>query len=271
MKLLSIDVGMKNLAYCLFNVTNSKNFFISKWDVVNICEDKKYFCCQIEKGKTCNKEAKFYKNENYYCRKCANKKEFKIPSNIHDLSKIKKLKIKDLIQFADDNEIEYSKPHTKDNIMKSVTEHINNNYFNPIKPIKSDEIDLVTLGINLKKIFDSIFASDFMDLDKVIIENQISPIANRMKTLQGMIAQFFIMRSNCKIEFISSSNKLKNIENEKTSYNERKKLGVQYCQTCINEDTALEQWKETFNKHNKKDDLADSFLQGIFYIKKFHN
>ena len=47
------------------------------------------------------------------------------------------------------------------------------------------------MGINLKKM-DELYKDD--DIDTVIIENQISPIANRMKTLQGMIAQYFIMK-----------------------------------------------------------------------------
>jgi hypothetical protein len=33
MKLLSIDVGIKNLAYCLFNVDGT----IAAWNVINLC------------------------------------------------------------------------------------------------------------------------------------------------------------------------------------------------------------------------------------------
>ena len=36
----------------------------------------------------------------------------------------------------------------------------------------------------------------------VIIENQISPIANRMKTIQGMITQYFIMKNIYNVEYI---------------------------------------------------------------------
>jgi hypothetical protein len=271
MKLLSIDVGMKNLAFCLFDVTNSKNFLVTKWDVVDICQEKKYKCSHNEKGKDCFADAKFFKDDKYYCKKHATKQDLKVPPNTHDISKLKKLKIKEIIEFADNNEIEYQKPHTKENILKSINDHLNINYFTSIKPIKTDDIDLITLGRNLKTVFDSIFAGDFIDLEKVIIENQISPLANRMKTLQGMISQYFIMRSNCTIEYISSQNKLKDIEPNKTTYNERKKIGIEYCKTCVNEDNMLVSWKDTFMKHSKKDDLADSFLQGIFYIKKFHN
>lgn len=271
MKLISIDVGMKNLAFCLFDVTNSKKFLITKWDVVDICQEKTYTCCHSDKGNTCNAVAKFYNDDKYYCKKHAKKQELRVPPTTHDIIKIKKMKIKDIIEFADTNEIEYQKPYTKVNILHFINEHLNKHYFTAIKPIRTDDIDLITLGRNLKTVFDSIFAGDFIDLDKVIIENQISPLANRMKTLQGMISQYFIMRSNCKIEFISSQNKLKDIEPNKTTYNERKKIGVEYCKTCVNEDNMISSWKDTFMNHSKKDDLADSFLQGIFYIKKFHN
>jgi len=96
MKLLSIDVGMKNLAFCLFDVTNSKNFLVTKWDVVDICQEKKYKCCYIEKGKECVADAKFFKDDKYYCKRHATKQELKVPPNTHDITKIKKFKIKEI-------------------------------------------------------------------------------------------------------------------------------------------------------------------------------
>jgi len=49
-----------------------------------------------------------------------------------------------------------------------------------------------------------------------------------MKTIQGMLAQYFIMRGqpNIVIEFVSSSNKLKDFVMEKnTTYTQHKKDG----------------------------------------------
>ena len=37
MNLLSIDVGIKNLAYCLFSIKDNKYYTIESWDVVNLC------------------------------------------------------------------------------------------------------------------------------------------------------------------------------------------------------------------------------------------
>ena len=108
------------------------------------------------------------------------------------------------------------------------------------------------------------------DIDCIIIENQIAPIANRMKTIQGMIAQYFIMNNIKTIEFISSSNKLKQWVKKKTSYNERKKIGINITLELINKNNQFKQWDNVFVKHKKKDDLADCYLQGIWYLQE-HN
>ena len=49
------------------------------------------------------------------------------------------------------------------------------------------------------------------------------------------------------------------------SYALTKKLAIKYCEYMIKEDT---QNLDFFLTHSKKDDLADSFLQGAYYLKK---
>ena len=48
-------------------------------------------------------------------------------------------------------------------------------------------------------------------------------------------------------------------------------MGIEYCQKIIKTNNNLEKWCELFDKHSKKDDLADSFLQAIWYIKSLNN
>jgi hypothetical protein len=126
----------------------------------------------------------------------------------------------------------------------------------------------ITIGRNIKTKLDTILCEYINTLTHVVIENQISPIANRMKTIQGMIAQYFIMKnSNTRIEFVSSLNKLKDSQQEnKTSYSDRKKLGVQKCLDAISTNLSYNSWECFFKSHTKKDDLADSFLQGTWFI-----
>ena len=46
MKILSIDVGIKNLGYCLFFLNDTHKFEIDSWDVLNIGQDTKIpNCC----------------------------------------------------------------------------------------------------------------------------------------------------------------------------------------------------------------------------------
>ena len=71
-----------------------------------------------------------------------------------------------------------------------------------IIPVRADCINLIDIGRTMKQKFDQLFACDFLDLDKVIIENQISPLASRMKTLQGMITQYFIMICVCQCFYV---------------------------------------------------------------------
>ena len=84
-----------------------------------------------------------------------------------------------------------------------------------------------------------------------------------------MIVQYFVM-CNLKInyiEFISAANKLKYFDaKEKTKYSDRKKLGVAKCLETISTDFRFNEHLSYFNSHKKKDDLSDSFLQGMWFI-----
>ena len=60
MKILSVDVGIKNLAVCLFEKSQgSEQFKITKWDVINISDKEDTLICGfIEKNILCNLKIK---------------------------------------------------------------------------------------------------------------------------------------------------------------------------------------------------------------------
>jgi len=133
------------------------------------------------------------------------------------------------------------------------------------------KINLIDIRISIKENLDRLNTFVFSDIDIVLIENQIGPIANRMNCIQGMISQYLIMKDMNNIQFISAANKLKFfIGNKKTTYCERKRIGVEVTKQLLvrNDDNNVNKDKITdlFNKHKKKDDLADCFLQGIWYL-----
>ena len=248
MIILSIDVGIKNLAHCLFEIDDNdySKYNMFEWDVVDICNIKK---------QTCKAELKKRLEDGTYaiCGKNAS--------------------------FKDNNGICYCKTHVK----KMLNSDLNNDTYEEIKYDNASEIRLVDLGINMMKAYDIIFNKYKIDI--VIIENQISKIATRMKTIQGMITQYFIMEHTTNIEFISSTNKLKLFTDKKTKtdYKERKKMGIEFCRNVIvnnidnydykddNDECYFKGWLEHFDKHKKKDDLADCFLQGLWYINNKNN
>jgi hypothetical protein len=191
---------------------------------------------------------------------------------------------------------------------------------------QASTVSLVFVGYSLMKQFDELFYNENCPdqnknkIDAVVIENQISPIANRMKTVQGMITQYFLMRGVNKdhIIYFSSVQKLKvapyhfifhdtsdknNVDDDADevddiqTYDDRKKAGVACVRKilagsstsststsmtgsgsspftiqsneCTHSNTKLcSCWLHRFESHKKKDDMADSFLQGLSYIVK---
>ena len=116
------------------------------------------------------------------------------------------------------------------------------------KKDKVNKINLVNVGKTLKDKLDDLL-KNFL-IDKVLIENQIGPLAIKMKTLQGMIAQYFIMKHIYNIEFISSINKLKPyLGNIKTNYNQRKKYSVFICKKYLVEHSLLDKWVYYFEQN----------------------
>ena len=92
-----------------------------------------------------------------------------------------------------------------------------------------------------------------------------------MKSIQMMLYSYFLIKSkHIKLEMINARNKLKAYKGEpipcdiKDRYKKNKFLAIEYCKKMIlKEDN---KFIELFDNSKKKDDLSDSYLQGIYYI-----
>ena len=273
MKIISFDIGIKNMAYCIFDL-NNEILKIKSWDVINLTDANdniKEKCNQIVKksGCICNKNATYYKDDNYYCKTHANKSEYKIlereikiPENI-TIKRIKEIMLELKVKHEEDGK------KKRQELKEELREYIKRNYLNKIKKVKRKttiDYDLIEIGKRIKEEFNKIL--EINDVSDVIIENQISPIASRMKTIQGMLAQYFIMKfEKINIEFISSSNKLKLFSTTGENYKDHKKDAIYYCNEVLKKNNNLSENIEKFTKSKKKDDMADAFLQGLWYIK----
>ena len=289
MSTLSIDVGIKNLALCLLSKEGDK-YKIDLWNVVNLLESKedinrvKPTCnCKLKtkkQEKICGKAAKYYKNDIYYCLQHAKSSDFIVPSNKTTEKYIKKQKVDDLRMITIKLGITYETSGKQkrvdyiNDIMAYYKSHCLSHVFT-CENIPASKVDLITIGHNMKHHLNKLLQEHIHSISKVVIENQISPIANRMKTIQGMLAQYFIMQNdNIHIQFVNASNKLKvteiihEVQNTDT-YKERKSQGItntlEYLQKLVVDGDS---WKTYFKDNKKKDDLADSFLQGIWYIRE---
>lgn len=275
-RLISFDVGIKNLAYCIIDIDVQKNIQLIEWNVLNLCEEtvnpQPVICSEVLKnGKTCGKRANYHKNQGCFnCTPHAKKsKLYIIPEKKHSKISLKKMKLpelRDLYQVTFQKEMKGKKELGVDELFQRFQENAWDVVETP-KKMNAGKVDLITIG---RALHAQLSQNPIMTtITNVIVENQISPIANRMKTIQGMIAQHYIsLGNNSSIEFVSSGNKLKNMEKQSaatTEYKQHKQDGIFYCKKYLEEKKMDSQWIELLVSSTKKDDLADCFLQAIWW------
>jgi len=150
-------------------------------------------------------------------------------------------------------------------------------------------IDIQTLCINMVKRLDSL--PIFLEVDEVLIEQQPAfgsqgssfgkgaSVHPRMKNLSYMIYSYFIMKgvmthSINSVKFISSNNKLKiydgpeivcPISVDKSNYTRNKYLAKEHLKYFLQK-AKQNGLLNFFDEFKKKDDLADCFLQGAWYL-----
>ena len=321
-RILSFDIGIKNLAYCFLEKEASlPNTKILDWKIVDLLNTEppvthNHVCkCLLSTStkkvpKECGKKAKYQYTTSvsnssfrvsseeatrsvcplpetlYFCESHAkNNKTYLIPKKSHEESSLNKLKREGLDKLITEYNISLD-ASTK--ITKKVLVDLLRNYYtkksytlistNADPNMTANKIDMITIGRNIKHIMDKLEIITTYNPTHIIMENQISTMASRMKTIQGELTMYFIMKfPNAHIEYISSANKLKHFTPVSTTpvstttnkkYRQHKQDAIVYTQQILQTTPELSTWIQAFNTNTtKKDDLADCFLQGIWYLR----
>ena len=299
MKVLSWDVGIINLAYCLLDVEKKKITFknpnnneniekeeikytIHHWGLIDLSK-KKLFKCQV-----CNKNAclKYLdvedEKEKYFCKTHAKKYNCPIIKSIAEFFTEPSQKIS--CDLCDKDCKRCYKNHnfcsTHGRLFyQKLSKDIE------LKPIKKEKtnFDIDKLRRNLVEVLET--KTELFQAEKVLIENQPSLKNPRMKAISSTIYDYYLIRGIFdkkfdskinQVKYMSPSNKIKLSKDKKLvkeadktkKYKLTKKLAVDYVKALLDSD--LNNFKDYFLNEKKKDDLADAFLQGAYYLTKFN-
>jgi hypothetical protein len=277
---VSFDIGIKNLAYCIFSI-GEEGISVAGWGIVNLALQDAVVkpqcnCAKAKGGALCGKTATYkYGEDQRFCLTHAKSSGKLLPTKELSAAAHKKLKVDELATLCTKYGIGILSTDKKPDVLAKVVAHFAARTLEPIVVTKSknaNQIHLVEIGKRIKAQFDAVFAN--CEPTHVILENQISPIAGRMNTIQGMVAQYFIMRDandRLAIDFISSSGKLKGFSDkaqDTNTYKDHKRDGIAFCHQFMAANRGLATFRHIIESAPKKDDLADCFLQGIYYLKR---
>lgn len=291
---LSWDVGIKNLAYCIIDKENDK-FSIKDWNIINFSEENVMCECPIKQNKACSSKAKFnishkdnkkwLQNNDGLCFNVCDKHKQKYDPVFTPIvtcqqktpPQILKCNVPkcdtDANYIIDNTEYCWCSKHYE----AEKTKFIGKIKIKKIITVSCTRQNMQQLTLNLFNELDK--RPQLLQVSEVLIENQPTLKNPTMKTISTLLYAYFVLRGikNAQepavmkiVRYTSPSNKLKVdientntvIDNKKTdNYKLTKSLGIKYTKVLIDNE------KLTFlNTFKKKDDLCDSFLQGFQYL-----
>jgi hypothetical protein len=293
---LSFDVGIIHLSYCLLTQkkftkldgTNDICWDILDWNNIDLTNRDS---CNCSCGAKASLTQTFNGEIKYYCKKHGKNIDVEIESfDKCFISCDKKLGKLCSYQIGGEKSCGKNSSVVQGNLYYCST-HAKQIYKTSVKDSKLRPFKLkssTTLN------FDDVKYSLIMELEKrknllhanyVIIENQPSFKNPRMKSIASTLYDYYLIRGIidksitkskiAQVKFMSPSNKLKLASNGDTTqlvkakstgdtkaYKLTKSLGIKY---CLDLTSHLLDWTKHFNSFKKRDDLADSFLQGAYF------
>lgn len=295
MRLLSWDVGIINLSYCLIEYNKETlSWKIIDWDIINLTDREKIKCYQCGAKPSLLQQIE-NKDIIYTCKNHSKNlniipesfEKYCISVNDNNIcqfeSKVKCEKNSKYIFNKNNNTYFYCNIHAKSEYKK-----VEKTY--ELKPYKQKavrDINLDKLRLRLIRTLDE--KNLLLTATQVLIENQPTLKNPRMKAISSTIYDFYLIRGIVDkditkseislVKYMCPSNKLKLANDgdsqklvklkgqEAKTYKLTKALGIKYCKELISlEQETKDKWLDHFNSYKKKDDMADSFLQGIYYV-----
>ena len=310
MIILSWDVGIVNLAYCVLEYENNK-IKILDWNIIDLIDRSKYeyFCCGTTKGKNiCGNRAshKIDTGDNVYgyCRIHLKQHMIHVNLDKFETDHFKSHHEGECIFTKRDGnlcgkkstiiEIKTGAKFCNVHYKSCRTKLVSKMSIQPIKKLNADHIPTSTIQYNLVKKMDALINHfQLLKVEKVIIENQPCKKNAKMKSIANTLYVYFLIRGQIDntaglkidlVRFINASNKLKT--NQK---NTDKILGKKRLEMKNNNDKnvydATKGLAITYTKKiladdkiqlsyldlfKKQDDLCDAFLQGKYYLDKIN-
>jgi len=287
MKILSFDIGIKNLAFVFGDYDEETDKFdIYEWDIINLLGeeiDAQCKCSHISKRKPYNQCDKIAlhgltNGTEYYCK--AHLKNYNhikpvVEKYISDelVTCNKEECTKSVKYIINDKEL-YCSTHKKETEI-----FFKKNYsLTKINTIKCKTFSVEKIADKIIEIFDSRYIH-FLEAEVVLLESQPAIVAAKMKTISNYISMYFRIRGIHDIEenkmksikYYRATNKLKfnenNTRDDTKTYANRKKTAIR---NVIEYLDVIEDYenKEKFMKHKKKDDLSDAILQVLSFFQK---
>ena len=298
MKILSWDVGIKNLAYCLLE-TNDNKTSILDWGVINLMEDSSRECYGFidsnNKRTKCSKGCKYYYQNggitHYFCGLHKNQ-YLKLNKEILELKQIKTDKCCSKRKSTGQQCVKqgYYKLCVGDS--KKIVCKYHGTFLrkkhnsNAIQKYKKPNANKAPILPILQKMTEQLNKNNgFMGsgLDHVAIENQPSMKNPKMKSVASALHAWFLIKGICEkktlkgLHYLSPSNKLKindeNIQEEINKLPKNKQYAYTKSMAIVKTKQLLknnEKWYTFLNKHSKQDDLCDCYLQGLYFISNKH-
>jgi len=309
MRILSFDVGIKNLAYCLMEWDNKnddkkQNLKIHSWNIINLIEDKNIdmHCMNKECINKVKSYIEFNNTKHYLCSRHIKNKDDIINEIVKNYT-IDKWKLcdnnicstcKNIDAIDNDIVLKKSKIKYYNNDQLNIclcTKHYKsllskvNNITNKICSIRNKKVKDVTISdikLQLIKSLDEHRIEFLTKIDMVLIENQPTFKTPTMKAISDTIYTWFLIRgiidkniNNASLDvlkFVSPSNKLKKFNQTEIQEADKNKKYKLTKKTSIDNTKKilrcyeLNNWTDHLLSFIKKDDLADSFLQGWYVL-----